>query len=445
MLWGFLHILQKSLLTKGTDKSHPLPVSLRPETLDEFVGQEHILGEGKLLNRMIRADRVGNIILWGPPGCGKTSLAWVIANTTDRNFIMENATTAGVKEIKSAVETARYELSSSNKGTILFLDEIHRFNKLQQDALLPDVESGLLTLIGATVHNPFHSLEKPLLSRSTVFELKPLTRDELRKILKMALTNEDRGFGSLSVEMEDEAMEFLLDVSEGDARRLLSSLEIAILSSKSEDDATIYLTRDIMSESTQRKYISYDRDEDEHYQTISAFIKSIRGSDPDATIYYLAKMLEGGEDPEFIGRRLIISASEDVGLADRYALPIATSALIAFQNIGLPEGAIPLAHAAVYLACAPKSNSAYEALGEARKHIEEKPLMKTPLHLRNIPPHALPEGVEYLYPHDYEGAFIKQEYMEKREVFFHPKDVGYEKYIKEHLNKLWGDWKYGDD
>jgi putative ATPase len=436
--------LQNSIFKDTSDIIPPLPVKLRPRTLDEFIGQEHILEEGKLLYRMVRADRVSNMILWGPPGCGKTSLAHVIANMTDKRFITENATTAGVKDIKKAVEEAKYTVETSGKGTILFLDEIHRFNKLQQDALLPDIESGLLILIGATVHNPFYRIEKPLLSRSTVFELKPLTVDNLREILGISLNDDERGFGNLNIAMDDTAADFLIDASGGDARRLLQALEIAVLSTDVDEDGVIHITLDVIQESLQRKYISYDKDEDEHYQTISAFIKSIRGSDPDATIYYLAKMLEGGEDPEFIGRRIVISASEDVGLADRHALPIATSALVAFQNIGLPEGAIPLAHAAIYLACAPKSNTAYTALGRAKRYFEDKPMMKTPLHLRNIPPDALPNGIEYLYPHDYEGGFIRQEYLEKREVFFHPKDVGYEKYIKEHLKKLWGDWKYGD-
>jgi putative ATPase len=411
------------------EEAKPLAARLRPRTLEEFVGQEHILGPGRLLRRMLEAGRLSNLILTGPPGCGKTSLAEVVAGATQSAFVALNAVTAGVKELRAEVESARNRLRMQQRRTILFIDELHRFNKAQQDALLPHTEAGTIILVGATVHNPYFSINSTLLSRSTVFELKLLEKEHLQKILERALEDAERGLGYMKVELDKPARNFLLDIAGGDARRLLNALEIAALSTPMDKKGKVHINLETVQESTQRRHIAYDADEDEHYQTISAFIKSLRGSDPNASLYWLAKMLVAGEDPMFIARRLVISSAEDVGLADPQALNIATSAMVALEHIGLPEGAIPLAEATIYIATAPKSNSAYMALSRAQSDLQENPVMAVPLHLRNLPPHRLPAGVSYRYPHDFPGGFVAQEYLPEPRDFYHPKEIGYEREI----------------
>jgi len=418
---------------EAEEKATPLAARMRPRTLEEFAGQEHLLGPGRLLRRMLEAKRLTNLILTGPPGCGKTSLAEVISNTTQSAFATLNAVSAGVKELRAEVESARNRLRQTQRITILFIDELHRFNKAQQDALLPHTERGTITLIGATVHNPYFSINSTLLSRSTVFELELLEEKHLLEIMKRALTDKERGLGNMKIKVGKKAQSFLIDIAGGDARRLLNALEIAALSTAPNEKGVVRIDLETAQESVQRRHISYDADQDEHYQTISAFIKSLRGSDPDASLYWLAKMIEGGEDPMFIARRLVISAAEDVGLADPQALPIATSAMVALEHIGLPEGAIPLAEATVYIATAPKSNSAYIALSRAQKDLREKPIMPVPMHLRNLPPHRLPEGVEYLYPHDYPAGFVAQKYLPEKREFYQPKKIGFEREIAKRM------------
>lgn len=399
----------------------PLAFRICPRTLKEFMGQENILGPGKLLHRAIMADRITSIILYGPPGTGKTALARIIAEKTRARFEWLNAATIGIDEIRKVIQNARIR-KKQNAQTIVFLDEIHRFNKLQQDALLPDVEEGNIILIAATVENPFFYVNSALLSRSQVFEFKPLSEENVMMILSNALKNKERGLGNLDIRINEAALHHIAKMSDGDARKALSSLELAVLTTEKDEKGTIAITLSVAEESIQRKVIVYDKKGDQHYDTISAFIKSMRGSDPDAAIYYLAKMLYAGEDPRFIARRIIICASEDVGEADPMALVIAVSALKAVEFIGMPEARIPLAQATIYIARAQKSNACYRAIEDAWKDISEEQTMEVPDYLKDSHyPGAekLGRGKGYKYPHSY-GGYIEQEYLKKRKKYYKP-------------------------
>ncbi|MBU4320294.1 MAG: replication-associated recombination protein A [Nitrospinae bacterium] len=411
-----------SLFDKHENIKDPLAYRMAPKTLDEYAGQEHILGKGKLLRRAIEADRITSLILYGPPGTGKTALAQVIANKTNARFEWLNAATVGLDELRRVIKKARDEKKTGTR-TILFLDEIHRFNKLQQDALLPDVEEGNITLIAATVENPFFYVNSALLSRSQVFELKPLLTEDILKILNRALTDKERGVGNLNISPEKGSLEHIAKMADGDARKALSALEIAALTTQPGENGKIIITKEIAEESIQKKAIVYDKKGDQHYDTISAFIKSMRGSDPDAAIYYLAKMLYAGEDPRFIARRIVICAAEDVGLKDPMALVLAIAALKAIEFVGMPEARIPLAEAVIYIANAPKGNSAYMAIEEAMKDIAEEETMEVPDHLKgsNYPgAKKLAHGTGYKYPHDYPEGKIEQEYLKKKKKYYKP-------------------------
>jgi putative ATPase len=399
----------------------PLAYRMCPRTLDEYSGQGHILGEGKLLRRAIEADRISSLILYGPPGTGKTALARIIAAKTKAQFEWLNAATAGIDDLRKVIQAARTRKAGGTR-TILFLDEIHRFNKLQQDALLPDVEEGNVILIAATVENPFFYVNSALLSRSHVFELKSLSEDDLLAILHHALQDVERGLGDMKVIACDDALHHMARMSGGDARRALSALEIAALTTMRDDSGTIHITLGIAEESIQRKVVVYDKKGDQHYDTISAFIKSMRGSDPDAAVYYLAKMLYAGEDPRFVARRIVICASEDVGNADPMALVLAAAALRAVEFIGMPEARITLAQAAIYIANAPKSNSSYKAIEAAMKDIENEQTMEVPDHLKDTHysgTKILGHGKGYKYPHDY-GGRVEQEYLQRRKKYYNP-------------------------
>jgi putative ATPase len=420
--------------------SEPLAARMRPRTIDEIAGQQHILGPGKLLRRAIEADRFTSLIFYGPPGTGKTSLAWVIANSTGSRFEALNGVESNVSEIRAKIEQARTYTKLRDQSTILFIDEIHRFNKAQQDVLLPHIERGTVRFIGATTHNPYFYVNPPLVSRSLIFQLEPLQPEDLYSLLQRALTDSERGFGEHLHSVDEEALRHLAEKADGDARKALTALELAILTTPASDEG-VCIDLAVAEESIQHKAVLYDSDGDQHYDTISAFIKSIRGSDPDAALYWLAKMLHAGEDPRFIARRLVISASEDVGLADSNALRVAMSAQQAFEFIGLPEGRIPLAHATVYLATAPKSNSAYAALGAAMRDVEENRTLAVPEHLRTKFRKKLAEGsgadtaaMQYLYSHDYEGSFTPQAYLPEGRQYYTPTENGLEKRIKERLD-----------
>ncbi len=423
---------------KNTEQT-PLAVRLRPANLDEFVGQGHIIGKDKLLRRAIEADRIASLILYGPPGVGKTSLAWCIANITKVNYIAINATTSNVEELRKVIASAKHKKSSQGQKTILFIDEIHRFNKAQQDVLLPDVEEGNLILIGATVHNPYFYLNSPLLSRSMVFELKPLTEEEILSILSFALKDDVRGLGKLKIKFEEKALLFLAKASEGDGRRALGALEIGVLTTPVSENGFINFSLEVAAESIQKKAVLYDRDEDGHYDTASAFIKSMRGTDPDAALYWMAKMLYAGEDPRFIARRICICAAEDVGNADPLALVLANAALQVAEFVGMPEARIPLAQAVVYVACAPKSNASYKAITAAYEDIEKEKVQEVPEHLKSANysgAEALGRGKEYKYAHDYKNHYVKQGYTRAKVKYYEPTEMGYEKKIKERLEKL---------
>jgi putative ATPase len=413
----------------------PLAARMRPRTLDEYAGQSHILGEGKLLRRAIEADRLSSIILYGPPGTGKTSLARLIAARTKSHFIELSGVEGSVADIRKAVGAAAIEARNGGR-TLLFIDEIHRFNKAQQDALLPDVERGTVRLIGATTQNPFFSINSPLVSRSQIFQLQPLTVEELIALQYRAVSDGERGLGDLPVDLEERAARHLATVSDGDARKCLNALEIAARTTPFGADGRIRITLAEASESIQKKALVYDGSGDDHYDTASAFIKSLRGSDPDAALYWLAKMLHAGEELRFITRRLVIFASEDVGLADPLALPLAISAQQAVEFVGLPEARITLAHATVYLATAPKSNSAYAALGAAESDIASGRTLAVPPHLRDSHykgAKALGHGQGYQYPHDHDGGYVPQAYLPEGRTYYTPTRLGAEARIADRL------------
>ncbi len=414
---------------------------MRPRTLDEFVGQAHLVGPGKLLRRAIEADRISSLILYGPPGCGKTALAHIIAQRTQARCELLNATSAGVEELRKVIARAKERSRVDGRRTILFIDEIHRFNKAQQDVLMPDVEQGNPILIGATTFNPFFAIVPALVSRSLVCELKPLANADIATLLQRAAGDEARGLGAMRITVESDALQHLAAVCDGDARRALSALELAALTAKPDTDGAIRLTLADAEASMQKKAVVYDRDDDAHYDTISAFIKSMRGSDPDATLYWLAKMLYAGEDPRFIARRIIICAAEDVGNADPQALVVAIAAMQASEFVGLPECRIPLAQAAVYVACAPKSNAAYLGIEAAMKDVEQGRTLEVPQHLKDASyksARKLGRGQGYKYAHDYQDHHVDQEYLPAVEhrVYYEPTDLGFEKTIKAWLAKL---------
>ena len=416
----------------------PLAARMRPQSLEDVVGQDHILGPGKLLRRAIEADRLGSIILYGPPGCGKTSLAEVIARVTRRNFDRTSGVLANVAMLRTLLESAQQRKRLHGRETILFIDEIHRFNKAQQDVLLPYVEDGSITLIGATTHNPFFFINSPLTSRSQIFQLEPLREATVVTLLERALSRAD-GLAGKPVAADADALQHLARVCEGDARRALNALEIAALTTPPGPDGRVTLTRAVMEESIQKKAVVYDHDEDGHYDTISAFIKSVRGSDPNAALYWLAKMIYAGEDPRFIARRLVILASEDIGLADPTALNLTVSAMEAVDFVGMPEARIILAQATTYLACAPKSNASYMGLEEALKDIKEGRTLPVPKHLRDTSHKgaATQFGHEgYKYAHDFEGHFVDQEYVPTSKIYYRPTTQGFEERIKKRLEQL---------
>ena len=409
---------------------------MRPRTIDEVVGQEHVLGKGKLLRRVIEADRLTNIILYGPPGCGKTTLAEVVAKATKRNFVRCSGVVSNVAEIRKVCDRARNELGGP--GTILFVDEIHRFNKSQQDVLLPYVEDGTVVLIGATTHNPSMFVNTPLTSRSLVFELKPLAAEAVAALLDRACTDAERGYGAFPSEFDPEARRFLSEICDGDARHALTALEIAFRSTPPDGDGIIRLTPEVISECVQKRIVSYDKKEDGHYDTISAFIKSVRGSDPDAAVYWLAKMLVAGEDPRFIARRLVILASEDIGNADPRGITIAVSALQAVEFVGMPEARIALAQATTYLATAPKSNRSYLAVNQAIADVESGAVQPVPEHLKNVHVKAVgkQKAGDYVYPHDFKNAWTEQSYLSVPKKYYTPSDRGYEATIAQRMAAL---------
>lgn len=427
--------------TQNKKKESPLPARMRPKTLEEFVGQKHIISKDKLLYRAIISDQLRSIIFYGPPGTGKTTLAQIIANTTRADFREMNATTAGKKDIVEAVDQAKMNLGMNGKKTILFIDEIHRFNKAQQDALLPHVEDGTVILIGATTENPYFEVNGALLSRSQVFELYPLTKKDIMELIVEALTNQEKGLGAYNATIEQDALEFLGQISNGDARSALNAVELAVMTTEPEADGQIKITLEVAEECIQKRAIGYDKSGDAHYDTISAFIKSMRGSDPDATVYYLARMIYAGEDPKFIARRIIICASEDVGNADPQALVVATNAMLALERIGMPEGKLILAQAATYVALAPKSNSAYVAISRAMEDVKNIQIANIPQHLRDQHYKGavkLGRGLGYKYPHDYPNHYTDQQYLPDElvdKVYYDFSGQGYEKQLYDNLKK----------
>lgn len=442
---AFLHYrlsMSTNLFTpdeKVIPSDSPLSARMRPCSLEEFVGQKHILGEGKLLTRAIEADRISSLILYGPPGSGKTTLALCISQKTQSHFERINAVASNVEEMRKILASAQNRRSTRGVKTILFIDEIHRFNKAQQDVLMPDIEEGNIILIGATVFNPFFALVSPLLSRSLIFELYPLSPGDLKVLIGRALTDKERGLGSLPVKIETQALDFLSTISDGDGRKVLNALEVAVLTTPKEKDGSIHITKTIAEESIQKKQVNYDGDGDAHYDTISAFIKSMRGSDADAALYWMAKMIYAGEDPRFIARRIVICAAEDVGNADPQALILANAAFQAAEFIGLPEARIILAQAAVYVACAPKSNAVYLAIDRALADVKEQRTHGVPVHLKDSHYKGaaqLGHGAGYKYAHDYPQHFVEQEYMPHEAVYYEPTLQGYEAKIKERMDKL---------
>lgn len=421
------------------EKESPLASRMRPTTLDEVVGQKHIIGKDKLLYRAIKADKLGSVIFYGPPGTGKTTLAKVIANTTSARFEQINATVAGKKDMEEIVKNAKDSIGMYGQKTILFVDEIHRFNKSQQDYLLPFVEDGTITLIGATTENPYFEVNNALLSRSRIFELKPLEKQDIRELVMRAVYDTEKGMGTYGADITDEAADFLADVANGDARAALNAVELGILTTDKSDDGKIHITIDVAAECIQKRVVRYDHDGDNHYDTISAFIKSMRGSDPDAAVYYLARMLYAGEDVKFIARRIMICASEDVGNADPNALVVAVSAAQAIERIGMPESQIILSQAAAYVATAPKSNAAYMGIAKAMKTVADTRTMPVPAHLQDRHykgAEKLGHGLGYKYAHDYPNHYVTQQYLPdgmEGMRFYEPSENGYEKKIREHM------------
>lgn len=424
------------------NKDKPLAYRMRPQTLDELEGQEAIIGKGQVLRRAIEADIIQSIILYGPPGSGKTSLAQVIANKTEAKFVKLNAVTSGVKDLREVIKKAKNNKNMYNQKTILFIDEIHRFNKSQQDALLPAVEEGTVIMIGATTENPYFEVNSPLLSRSQIYQLKPLEQKDILNIIKRAIKNKKRGLGEYNIDYNKEILEYITKLADGDARTALNILEIAVLTTPPDSEGKIKLTKEIIADSAQEKKLNYDKGGDSHYDNISAMIKSMRGSDPDAAVFYLAKMLEAGEDPKFIARRVIVHAAEDVGIADPQALVIANAAAKAVEFVGLPEARIPLAEAVIYIATAPKSNSVIKAIDKASKFVKNNDSLSVPSHLKDSHysgAEDLNNGEGYLYPHNYPNNYIKQKYLPEKvekEKFYDPGSLGQEKKVKKWLNDL---------
>ncbi|MEX2114529.1 MAG: replication-associated recombination protein A [Pirellulales bacterium] len=422
--------------TANRRSAQPLAVRMRPTKLDEFVGQRHFLGEGKLLRRLLTADRLGSVILYGPPGTGKTTLAHLLAGASHSKFVQLSAVTSGVKELRAVLDQARDRLSTVGTKTLLFVDEIHRFNKAQQDVLLPDVEEGVVILVGATTQNPFFAINSALVSRSRVFQFEPLSTHDIRDLIQRALTDRERGLGNFDVHLHDDARDFLAEVSDGDARRALGALEIGVLSST---DNPIEFTRALAEESVQRKAVEYDATGDAHYDAISALIKSMRGSDPDAAIYWLARMLEAGEDVRFLARRIVIFASEDVGNADPQALSLAVATMQACEFVGLPECQLSLAQAVTYMACAPKSNASMAALVAAQQDLREGRLLPVPVILRDshyASAKRLGQGQGYQYSHDAPDAVAAQDYLGIDREYYHPVDRGFERELAERLESI---------
>ncbi len=426
---------------KTLEKDAPLAARMRPETLDDVVGQNHILGKDKLLYRAIKADKLGSLILYGPPGTGKTTLARVIAKTTKSNFTQLNATIAGKKDIQEVVAQAKNHLGMNMRKTILFIDEIHRFNKAQQDALLPHVEDGTVILIGATTENPYFEVNGALVSRSRIFQLRPLNQEAIKTLLLRSL-KKDKVLREQTIEVDEEAMDFWAEIANGDARAALNALELGALTTEPSKDGTVHITLDVAEECIQKRAISYDKNGDQHYDTISAFIKSMRGSDPDAAVYYLARMLYAGEDPKFIARRIVICASEDVGNADPQALVVAMNAANAVNFIGMPESQLILSQAVLYIATAPKSNAATIAIGAATQAVKEETVITLPKHLKDAHYKSaakLGHGVDYRYAHNYENHYVKQQYLPDELMgrkFYEPTEMGYEGKIKDWMTFL---------
>lgn len=433
---------------QNTEKEAPLAARLRPQTLDEVVGQQHIIGKDKLLYRAIRADKLGSVIFYGPPGTGKTTLARVIANTTAAEFCQINATSAGKKDMEEVVNAAKNRLGGYGKKTILFIDEIHRFNKGQQDYLLPFVEDGTITLIGATTENPYFEVNSALISRSMIFELKPLSAADIRELLLRAVKDSEKGMGSYHAELDEDALEFLAQMSGGDARHALNAIELGVLTTDRSEDGRIHITMDVARECIQKRVARYDKKGDNHYDTISAFIKSMRESDPDAAVYYLARMIEAGEEPEFIARRIMICAAEDVGNADPNALQVATMASLAAERIGFPESQIILSQAAEYVATAPKSNTACESITAARKLVQQTGDLPIPPYLQDAHYQAasnLGRGIGYEYAHSYEEHYAGQPCLPEAlrdQKLYNPSENGYEKEIRRRMAGLTGDPRY---
>ena len=424
------------------EKETPLAARMRPRTLDEVVGQEHIIGKDKLLYRAIQADKISSVIFYGPPGTGKTTLARVIANSTSAEFTQINATVAGKKDMEEVVGKAKELQGMYGKRTILFIDEIHRFNKGQQDYLLPFVEDGTLILIGATTENPYFEVNGALISRSIIFELKPIPAEAVKELLRKAVYDKDRGMGSYNAVIEEDALDFLAQLSGGDARHALNAIELGIMTTRRSEDGRIYITQEVASECIQKRVMRYDKNGDNHYDTISAFIKSMRGSDPDAAVYYLARMLYAGESVTFIARRIMICASEDVGNADPMALVVAANASLAVERIGMPEAQIILAQAASYVACAPKSNAASEGIFAANREVEQSGNLPIPAHLQDAHYKGaakLGHGTGYKYAHDYPNNYVEQQYLPyelRGREFYRPSGNGYEQKIREHMQRI---------
>lgn len=433
---------------KNLDRVAPLAVRMRPATLDEFVGQQHFLGKGKLLRRMLEADRLTSVIFYGPPGTGKTTLAQVIATTTLSQFVSLNAAGVGVKEVRAVIDEAKNRLSHGGQRTVLFLDEIHRFNRAQQDILLPDVESGQIILVGATTENPFFAVNSPLISRSQIFQFTALSEEDIKTLVRRAIGDKERGFGNLDITLDDDALNLWATMSDGDARRALGALEVAVLSHEAESNpqpathnpqSPIHITLDIAEQSIQRKAIVYDGTGDEHYDAASALIKSMRGSDPDAAVYWVARMLEAGEDPRFIARRIAILASEDIGNADPRAIMVAAATFDIVEKIGMPEAQLTLGQAAIYMACAPKSNRSALAIWGAMADVREGRTLPVPKHLRDAHYKGsarLGHGDDYKYAHDYEGGHVQQDYLGVDKTYYTPTDRGFEAELARRLDDL---------